>query len=464
MSLPLVRELTPSPAPEEVFRRLSSMPGCVLFDTAKPGADTGRYSYVAASPFQRVVAEQGELQPLASLAAALKLYRAKSIEALPPFQGGAAGVLSYELGRTLEPTPRAKNDEFCFPHLSMGLYDVVIAFDHLAERCWIVSHGYPETTAATRHRRAQERMSEFLGRVEGPERSTSSALHDSRLIGGDLCPHYPVAGMPRLKSSFSREQYLDAVRQVIDYIYAGDVFQVNLSQRLLGEAQGSPISAYLALRERNPAPFAGYYDAGAWQLCSASPERFLSLRNGRVETRPIKGTRRRSSNAVEDQKIGQQLLSHPKDRAENTMIVDLLRNDLSRVCRPESVEVQSLCQLESYEHVHHLVSVVTGELLPGASAIDLLGASFPGGSITGAPKVRAMEIIAELEPTARGPYCGSLAFVGFNGAMDSSILIRSLTYAGGYVQAGVGGGIVADSDPEAEYQETMHKAAGLFDI
>jgi para-aminobenzoate synthetase component 1 len=216
------------------------------------------------------------------------------------------------------------------------------------------------------------------------------------------------------------------------------------------------------LRRRNPATFAGYFDGGSLQIASASPERFVQVQNGRVETRPIKGTRRRSPWPVADMFTGAELQASEKDRAENVMIVDLLRNDLSRVCDADSVRVDELCRLEVYETVQHLVSVVSGRLRPGSSAIDLLRATFPGGSITGAPKVRAMEIIAELEPTARGPYCGSVGFVGFDGAMDTNILIRTFTAGRGWVQFPVGGGIVADSDPAREYEETLHKAAGLL--
>jgi para-aminobenzoate synthetase component 1 len=222
------------------------------------------------------------------------------------------------------------------------------------------------------------------------------------------------------------------------------------------------LELYLRLRQCNPAPFAGWFDGGEFQLASASPERFLSVCDQRVEARPIKGTRRRTAQAEADLFAGDELLESEKDRAENVMIVDLLRNDLSRVCEPASVRVTQLCGLEPYQFVQHLVSVVVGALRPGATPIELLRGAFPGGSITGAPKVRAMEIIAELEPTARGPYCGSLGYVGFDGWLDQNILIRTITAAGGWWQFPVGGGIVAQSTPQREYEETWHKAAGLL--
>jgi len=224
----------------------------------------------------------------------------------------------------------------------------------------------------------------------------------------------------------------------------------------------SPLELYARLRERNPAPFAGYFDLGGFVLASASPERFLRVEDGEVETRPIKGTRPRGQTPEEDARQRDDLLHSIKDRAENVMIIDLLRNDLGRVCAYGSVQVPVVCRLESYRTVHHLVSEVVGRLRPGLGPIDLLRAAFPGGSVTGAPKVRAMEIIAELEQTARGPYCGSLGYIGFDGSMDTNILIRTFTMGRGWMQFPVGGGIVADSIPEAEYEETLHKAEGLL--
>jgi para-aminobenzoate synthetase component 1 len=282
------------------------------------------------------------------------------------------------------------------------------------------------------------------------------------LAPDQLARQYPVGRLDGLTSNFAPAGYLRAVERAIDYISAGDVFQVNLAQRLLYPARGDPVRLYLRLRRCDPAPFAGFFDLGGLQIASASPERFLSVRGGLVETRPIKGTRPRTAQPEADRSAGAELLASEKDRAENVMIVDLLRNDLSRVCRPESVRVSQLCGLESYQYVQHLVSAVCGRLGDGCGPIELVRAAFPGGSITGAPKIRAMEIIAELEPTARGPYCGSLGYLGFDGSMDLSILIRTIAAGRGWWQAPVGGGIVAQSDPEREYQETWDKAEGLI--
>jgi para-aminobenzoate synthetase component 1 len=273
-----------------------------------------------------------------------------------------------------------------------------------------------------------------------------------------------IGGAPGLRSNFRRAAYLEAVERAIEYVHAGDVFQVNLSQQLFVRARLGAVELHRRLRERNPTTFAAYFEppGGGLIVASASPERFLAVRDGVVETRPIKGTRARRASPEADRFVRDELRESAKDRAENVMIVDLLRNDLSRVCRPGTVEVPSLCEVESYPSIHHLVSAVRGRLRDGLGPVDLLRAAFPGGSVTGAPKIRAMEIIAELEPDARGPYCGSLVAIGFDGSMDSSILIRTVTLAGGWMVFPVGGGVVADSEPEREYEETLEKAGGIL--
>ena len=379
-------------------------------------------------------------------------------------------MFSYDLNHSLERLPASRFDEFGVPALAVGLYDVVLAFDHQAQRAWLISQGLPELESSARRQRAEQRLAQFrVWLTEGCDASAFS--HAGGRIGNrsyalvrpeDLAPQYPVSGVSSLTSTFSADGYRQAVQRVVDYIYAGDVFQVNLAQRLLYPAATDSVSLYQRLRQRNPAPFAGYFDLGAFQVVSASPERFLQMRDRQVETRPIKGTRRRTFSPESDLFAGDDLLSSEKDRAENVMIVDLLRNDLSRVCTPDSVRVTQLCQLEVYQYVQHLVSAVCGQLADGRTALDLLRAAFPGGSVTGAPKVRAMEIIAELEPAARGPYCGCLGYMGFDGALDLSILIRTITAGRGWWQLPVGGGVVAQSKPQAEYEETWHKAMGLI--
>ena len=384
---------------------------------------------------------------------------------LPPFQGGAAGLFGYDLGRQLERLPRPKVDEFQLPAVALGFYDVVVAFDHGQDRAWIISQGLPETEPSRRRRRAQQRLTEmrrWLARPAGTVRQFERRAVAEPLAAAELAPQHRVTDVAGLTSNFSEPQYLDAVARAIEYIHAGDLFQVNLAQRLLIPQTDEAVALYLRLRERNPAPFAAYFDLGDFHLLSASPERFLQVRGREVETRPIKGTRQRTARAEADLFAGDELRQSEKDRAENIMIVDLLRNDLSRVCDADSVQVEHLCRLETFQYVQHLVSVIRGRLNDSAGAIDLLRAAFPGGSITGAPKIRAMEIIAELEPTARGAYCGALGYVGFDGSADTSILIRTITAGRGWCQAPVGGGIVAQSEPAREYEETWHKAAGLI--
>ncbi len=485
VSFPLVEELTPAPDAWEACRRLSQLPHLLFLDSASRLPELGRYSYLMADPFRWIVSRRGQVRivdpageatspnfthipddPFSVLARHLREFSVETVPGLPPFQGGAAGLFGYDLCHHIERLPRPRLDEFEAPDLAIGLYDCVIAFDHQQDRAWIISTGLPETDPARRARRAVARLSEVRQRLQ----SRGELVLPRCPNGMQISPaaFHPVPGLPDVASSFDRDGYLQTIRQAIEYVHAGDCFQVNIAQRLLSPATLSPMELYGRLRERNPAPFAGYFDLGDFVIASASPERFLSVASGgshapgEVETRPIKGTRPRGKTPAEDQALLADLRQSGKDRAENVMIVDLLRNDLGRVCQYGTVKVEAVCRIETYQYVHHLVSVVTGRLRQGLGPIDLLRAAFPGGSVTGAPKVRAMEIIAELEPTARGPYCGSLGWIGFDGGMDTNLLIRTFTLGRGWMQFPVGGGIVADSVPEQEYAETWHKAEGLL--
>ncbi|MCL4141721.1 UNVERIFIED_CONTAM: hypothetical protein GTU68_027353 [Idotea baltica] len=388
-------------------------------------------------------------------------------------QGGVAGVFSYDLNRCFETIPAAQHDEFQLPALVAGAYDVVIAWDHQLEKTWLISQGFPETETSARHKRANERADFFLEKLNAgknkPAQDSFAQTIAARTPLASLAPSYSVgeSSLEHLRSDFSEAEYIKAVQRCIDYIRAGDVFQINLSQRLLHPATTDSLSLYLQLRSCNPATFSGYFDISAIsksnsQIISASPERFVSVRNGVVETRPIKGTRPRTGIPLVDLRERERLLASEKDNAENTMIVDLMRNDLSRVCCDDSIHVTQLCELEAYESVLHLVSAIKGRLKPESNLCDLIRAVFPGGSIAGAPKIRAMEIIAELEPTARGAYCGSLGYLGFDGSADLNILIRTVTANGGWWQIPVGGGVVAQSDPANEYEETWTKAVSML--
>ena len=462
--LPLIEELHPAPDPVALFCRLRSRPHCLFLDSALRDPQLGRYSYLAADPFVYFTVPADGSDGLTQLGNRLRHWTAPSVAGIPPFQGGAAGLLSYDLGRSLERVATPRFDEFAHPAMAIGFYDVVIAFDHASNRAWIVSQGLPETEPSLRQKRARERIDEMKRWLAEPPSAHAAAFTSNLppVAIDQLVPQFSVPGPAGLTSDFSADGYRRAVQHAVEYIRAGDIFQVNLSQRLLFPARDHAFDLYLRLRERNPATFGCYFDLGDFQIVSASPERFVSVQGRQVEARPIKGTRRRINRAEADLYAGDDLQQSEKDRAENVMIVDLLRNDISQVCLPESVRVTQLCRREVYQYVQHLVSAVRGELADGRTALDLVRASFPGGSITGAPKVRAMEIIAELEPTARGPYCGSLGYIGFDGTMDLNILIRTIIAGRGWWQFPVGGGVIAASQPQLEYEETWHKAAGLL--
>jgi para-aminobenzoate synthetase component 1 len=443
--------------PVEAYAALAHLPFPALLESARVDGRLGRFSYLAADPFHLLTSKDGRItcdgrtftgDPFAALQRLVRAYPLEVRPDLPPFQGGAIGYLGYDLCHHLERLPYPGTDDMAFPDLALGFYDVVVAFDHASHRTFLLSSGHPETTPHARMARQRARLEQFQRLLEG-----ASALPDD--------PPRP-AEVPVL-SNFTRPAYEAAVARVVEYILAGDIFQANISQRFRAELPEGvdALSLYRRLHRRNPAPFAALFDYGDLAIVSASPERFLSLHGGLVETRPIKGTRPRGTTPEEDARLATELLASEKDRAENVMIVDLLRNDLSRVCRDHSVLTPEICVLESYATVHHLVSTVTGRLQPDVDSVDLLRATFPGGSITGAPKFRAMEIIAELEPTRRGPYCGAIGWLGFDGSMDTSITIRTYCLKGRTVTFHAGGGVTADSDPAAEYEETLAKARAL---
>ncbi len=448
------------------MRRLSGLPHLVVLDSALAMPRLGRYSYLAVDPFETIRINRPSADPLAGLSRLLEQFQQPAhwlLPDLPPFQGGAIGYFGYEFGRCFERVPAARHDEFDLPLAMFGFYDIVLAWDHEKPgQGWIISQGLPEKEPIARRQRAEQRMKQWLAKLSQPEASLAPPhVSFQAMAHGLTAPQYQTRLTGSWLGNFDSFGFRKAVERAREYIYAGDIFQVNLSQRLMRPAERSSIDLYCRLRQVNAAPFAAYFDGGPFQIVSASPERFLQVRDRMVETRPIKGTRRRTGDPILDAEQRLQLLNSPKDRAENTMIVDLLRNDLSRVCEPDSVRVPEWFEIEEYPFVTHAVSSVQGRLRPNSSLTDLIRATFPGGSITGAPKVRAMEIIAELEPTVRGPYCGSLGYFGYDGSADFNILIRTITACRGWWQFQVGGGIVADSRSDAEEEETWIKAAGL---
>ena len=440
--------------PTAAFGPFAEDPIAAFLDSAAEAGGRGRYAYIAANPYRVIssgeridvngVPQDGD--PFGVLEGELKKFQRPTDAALPPFQGGAVGYFGYGLGRHLEKLPKPQSLGLDVSDMVVGLYDTVAGFDALTKKAWIIA----TDTDVPGRPSPQARTKAMALKIESGSRPT------------------PVDWTPigNWRMEVSQNQYEEMVARAIDYINAGDIFQANLTQRLLADMPAglSPFMLYRRLRSLSPAPFAAYLNIGeGGAIASASPERFLALTaDGRVATRPIKGTRPRGQTQLEDKRLARDLLQSEKDQAENLMIVDLLRNDLSRVCRLGSVEVSELATLERFANVHHLVSEVTGTLFPNLGPIDLLRATFPGGSITGAPKIRAMEIINELEPSRRGPYCGAIAWIGFDGAMDSSIVIRTLVIKDGQVVAQAGGGIVADSSPRAEYEEAMDKAWALL--
>jgi para-aminobenzoate synthetase component 1 len=456
MIYPLIHEIA-FDDPLQLFAIFAEQNGAVLLESAALREACGRYSFIAVDPYLILSSKDALVQlanqtltgdPLTVLQETLQLYPLNFHPDMPPFQGGVAGYFGYDLCHHMEALPKTL-DDMAFADLLLGFYDLVIAFDHELKRAWIFSSGYPEQEDTARMVRASQRLRWLLA-----ELTQCVALPP---VSTALCNEADI------QSNFTREAYQDTVKKVIDYILAGDIFEANISQRFQAPLPDalSPLDLYRRLRTINPAPFAAYVNFDDTVLVSASPERFVKLTERQVEARPIKGTRQRGVTPEADKAFADALLSSEKDHAENVMIVDLLRNDLSRVCRDHSVQVSQLCGLESYTSVHHLVSVVTGKLHDDLEAVDLLRASFPGGSITGAPKVRAMEIIAEVEPTQRGPYCGSVGYIGFNGDLDCSITIRTFAIKARTVTFQAGGAVVADSDPHEEYEETLIKAKAL---
>jgi para-aminobenzoate synthetase component 1 len=357
-----------------------------------------------------------------------------------PFAGGALGYWGYDLGRPMFSVPDVARDAEHLPLMVVGIYDWALVIDHQLQRAKLVSHlRFPET---------QQLLLDVRARLEHPI----------------VSPSEPFKIHGNVESNFTRQGYERAYNQVQRYLQAGDCYQINLAQRFSAQAEGDAFEAYLHMRKLSPAPYSAFMDLPNVQILCASPERFLSVQNGIVETKPIKGTRPRGSDKVSDQRLADELASHSKDRAENLMIVDLLRNDLGKSCVPGSVRVPKLFEVESYANVHHLVSTVRGKLDAGFDALDVLRDCFPGGSITGAPKQRAMHIIEQLEPNRRGVYCGAIGYIGFDGNMDTNIVIRTLIYSGGEIRCWAGGGIVADSQCEAEYQETLDKASAMLKL
>ncbi|WP_341501326.1 aminodeoxychorismate synthase component 1 [Gallaecimonas sp. GXIMD4217] len=422
------------------FAPLAHQSWAILLDSASESHPDSRYSLLSAEPRWTLESRGSEVRiqgdcrvqaggPLETLKAMMAAW--PQIESELPFATGALGLLGYDLGRQIERLPALAKDDIPLPELALGFYDWALISDHQQQQSWLIALAAPE-----------ERL----------------AWLDAQCPGETA----PFALTGDWQANMTRAEYGARFDRVQAYLKSGDCYQINLAQRFSAPYEGDEWQAYLKLRTANQAPFSAFLRLDEGAVLSISPERFLRLKDGQVQTKPIKGTLPRLADPAEDRAQAERLAASPKDRAENVMIVDLLRNDLGRVARPGSVRVPELFAVESFPAVHHLVSTVTSELAEGQTAVDLLAAAFPGGSITGAPKVRAMEIIEELEPHRRSAYCGSIAYLSANGAMDSSIAIRTLVASRGLLHCWAGGGLVADSQVDAEYQETFDKVAKIL--
>ena len=451
MTIPLLTELPYRSDSAALFEAVADRPWAVFLDSGLHHPGQARYDIIAAEPHVRLVTRGALTEVHAEVTA---LSRADPFELLRrhvamdadcrgdlPFSGGAIGYFGYDLARRIERLPARARDAERIPDMAVGIYDWAVVVDHSERRAWLAGQGRDPDTDL---------------KWNALVRLFSDTPPERRRI--------PFRVTSPVTSNLTPQHYGRAFDRVLDYISAGDCYQVNLAQRFSAQASGDPWLAYQRLRLINPAPYSAYLSTPYAQILSASPERFLRVEDRRVETKPIKGTRPRAGHPRLDAERIAELLASEKDRAENLMIVDLLRNDLSKNCELGTVKVPKLFDVESFATVHHLVSTVNGKLAPGRDAIDLLRGAFPGGSITGAPKVRAMQIIEELEPHRRGVYCGAIGYVGYDGSMDTNIAIRTLVHSHGTVRFWAGGGLVADSQRDAEYQETFDKAAALLSL
>jgi para-aminobenzoate synthetase component 1 len=472
---PLIEEVFTPLTASELFELIKDRPYSFFLDSGMDPQRLGRYSFLGSEPFLVMNSRGSEItlirgrehevhhgNPFDTIGKLLEVYKLDHCPAPVSFVSGVVGYFSYDLCHFIERLPSTAIDDLKLPESYLAFYDTIVAFDHLEGKAYLVATGFPEMEEGQRLRRARMRLEEMKDWLYTASSSQEASLPRRKRLGeGEFQPAQENKEI-MLKSNFTPEQYMKAVNRVREYIAAGDVFQVNLSQRFEADLKIPPYELYKRLRTVNPAPFASYLNFPGVAIVSASPERFLKVQSDLVETRPIKGTRPRGRDSVEDERLAHELIHSTKDRAENVMIVDLERNDLGRVCHYGTVKVTELAILETFPTVFHLTSTVMGRLRRGKSNIDLLKATFPGGSITGAPKVRAMEIIDELEPTKRSVYTGSIGYLSFNEDMDINIVIRTFLIKEGKAYFQVGGGIIYDSDPEAEYMETLDKARALI--
>ncbi|MGE3820843.1 MAG: anthranilate synthase component I [Isosphaeraceae bacterium] len=467
--VPVYRQLTGDGlTPVSAFQKIERSAPSFLFESVIGGEKVGRFSFLGTEPFVRFVARGRDVvvtenngdevqsvsdDPFRELQSLIERYRAVPMPGLPRFSGGAVGYAAYDAVRYVERLPNAPPDDRGLPDLSFALYDRMVIFDHIRKTILVVAHAHvgPNADRRAAYDDACARIDELVGRLASP--GPELGLHDVDTSG-------PLTLTPT--SNFTRERYEEVVRHCQEYIKAGDIFQVVPSQRFRVETTASAFDVYRVLRVVNPSPFLFYLPFGDFCLIGSSPEILVRVEDGVVTIRPLAGTRRRGKDEAEDLALAEELLSDPKERAEHIMLVDLGRNDVGRVAEYGSVQLTDVMKVERYSHVMHITSNVNGKLAPGMTTFDALRAGLPAGTVSGAPKVRAMEIIDEVEPQRRGPYAGAVGYVDFTGNMDTCIALRTLVLQGGsaYVQAG--GGVVYDSDPSAEYEETVNKAKAML--
>ena len=448
--VPIYREVNADlETPVSAYLKIAGGNYSFLLESVEGGERLARYSFIGTEPsFVLKTGNENLIDPLHLVKKEFSQFHPVPIANLPRFHGGMVGYLSYEVARYFERLPSPSHDPLGLPESTLMLADTLLAFDHLTHKIKIISHAYLDGDVEAAYLKATHKIDNLVDRLE-----RSIPLETSKGTS---------SSMPDLSSNFSRARFEAMVLQSKEYIYAGDVIQVVLSQRLARHTNAHPFAIYRTLRSINPSPYMYYLQLGDFYIVGASPELLVRVEDGRVSNHPIAGTRPRGRNATEDLALEEELRNDEKERAEHIMLVDLGRNDIGRISEPGTVEVTQLMDVERYSHVMHLVSHVQGKLRDGLSQFDALRACFPAGTVSGAPKIRAMEIIAELERDKRGPYAGAVGYFDFSGNLDTAITIRTIVIKDGvaYIQAGCG--IVADSIPEREYQESLSKAQALF--
>lgn len=440
----MIKEINTKLNSFEIFTIFKDDKNSFILDSAMDKQKLGRYSFISSNPFKILKYKNTKENPLDNLQSELNKYKVENNTHLP-FIGGAVGYLSYDLGNYIEKLPKTAVDDTNIYDLYFGFYNWVIVIDHLENKTYIAT---PNLDI--------EKENEIIEYIE-------KRINKSEINGIDsICYEEKSVERTKLTSNFTKNEFENAVRKVQDYIRQGDIYQANLTQRFNGKTTLSSYELYRDLRRFSPAPFGAFLNFEDSHILSNSPERFIKCIDRKIETRPIKGTRPRGKDKEEDLKLQEELKNSEKDRAELLMIVDLERNDIGKISKIGTVKVPELFVIEPYANVNHLVATVVGELDDNKDCIDVIKATFPGGSITGAPKIRSMEIIDELEPTQRNIYTGSIGYIGFNGDMDLNIAIRTIIKKDENVYFQVGGGMTWDSNPEDEYQETLDKAKSIM--